>query len=298
VSSSWQQLSFALKATELEAAETLLRLADAQAISLLDSEDRPLLEPAPGTTPLWPAITVRALFPAQASLDPLARILRQRIASCEALTIARIDDAQWQAAMSSGPKGQTIGTRLALAGRDAAPVPGRALVRLNFGVAFGTGEHATTAMCLSWLDRGLASGACVLDYGCGSGILALAALALGAQRAWAVDIEPQALAATHANAELNDCLQRLWIGEPAALPDIQADVILANILAGALCELAPTFASHLGPGGHLVVSGLLETQQAQVHAALAPYFGEFAAEPRDAWICLSAIRNGAAVRDV
>jgi ribosomal protein L11 methyltransferase len=159
------------------------------------------------------------------------------------------------------------------------------------GLAFGTGEHATTAQCLEWLERHVANGITVLDYGCGSGILALAALALGARFAYAVDNDPQAVTAAQANAALNGAADRLFVGEPAALPAVRVDVLVANILAGPLVELAPMFAERVVPGGMLVLSGILEAQAARVAAAYTADFSDVSQAARDGWVRLAARRK-------
>jgi ribosomal protein L11 methyltransferase len=159
------------------------------------------------------------------------------------------------------------------------------------GLAFGTGEHPTTSLCLDWLERHVRPGCTLLDYGCGSGVLALAALALGAHRAFAVDNDEQALMATRANAELNDVTQRLVVSAPGDLPAVRVDVLAANILAGPLVELAPSFAAFVRPGGQLVLSGIVERQALHVAAAFAPYFSHPESTLRDGWVCLAARRN-------
>jgi ribosomal protein L11 methyltransferase len=164
-------------------------------------------------------------------------------------------------------------------------------VKLHMGLAFGTGEHQTTALCLDWVDANVARGATVLDYGCGSGVLAIAALALGARHAWAIDNDPQAIAATHDNARLNGCTERLFVGAPGDLPSITVDVVLANILAAPLIALAGTFARNLAPGGSVVLSGLLERQIAQVTAAYEPYFERLAHSVRDGWVRIDGVRR-------
>ena len=190
-------------------------------------------------------------------------------------------------------KARPIGTRLWLApADDDAGPPSRALVRIHMGLAFGTGEHPTTALCLDWLDRRVVSGITMLDYGCGSGILAIAALKLGARLAYAVDNDPQALTAAHDNAALNGVADRLIGTLPEALPAVEVDLLAANILAGPLIELAPTFAQHLRPGGLLVLSGILQPQAATVAKAYGEKFADLEQTARDGWVRLTARRTG------
>jgi ribosomal protein L11 methyltransferase len=187
---------------------------------------------------------------------------------------------------------RAIGKRLWLAPAGDASAPhDRLAVRIHMGLAFGTGEHPTTALCLEWLERHAAPHTTVLDYGCGSGILALAALALGARFAYAVDNDDQALTATRANAALNGAVDRLFVGSPESLPAVAVDLLLANILAGPLIALAPAFARHVVPGGMLVLSGILERQAAAVASAYAPFFGPLEQATRDGWVRLAGRRN-------
>jgi ribosomal protein L11 methyltransferase len=189
-------------------------------------------------------------------------------------------------------KARPIGGRLWLAPADDPDAPGDAqVVRVHIGLAFGTGEHPTTALCLEWLERHVASGSTILDYGCGSGILALAALVLGARFAYAVDNDAQALTATRANAALNGVEERLFVGLPDTLPAVAVDVLAANILAGPLVELAPKLAARTAPGGMLVLSGVLESQAARVASAYAPYSTIVEQRARDGWVLLAGRRK-------
>jgi ribosomal protein L11 methyltransferase len=164
-------------------------------------------------------------------------------------------------------------------------------VLLDPGLAFGTGTHATTAMCLEWLDAHCPRGALVIDFGCGSGILAIAALKLGAARAWCHDLDPQALLATAQNAQANRVANATVIcARPGELP-AAVDVLLANILSGPLCALAESFASRVRPGGHVILSGLMAHQAAEVTAAYDAWFDTTPIAERDGWVALHAARR-------
>jgi ribosomal protein L11 methyltransferase len=290
---SRQQLTLRLTGAEVPRAETLLELAGAEAIALRDAADDPVLEPARDTAPLWPNVVLRALFPGTADLEHLRNALRSALPNVP-VEIAALHDADWRGAMRQVFAARPIGARAWLAPAEDTAVPdGRIGIRLNMGLAFGTGEHPTTALCLEWLEAHVRSGATILDYGCGSGVLAIAALTLGASRGFAVDNDPQALDATLANAALNDVAERLLIGLPEDLPPIVADILAANILAGPLIELAPQFAGRVRAGGALVLSGILEAQAADVIAAYEPFFSGFERGVRGGWVRIAATRRNA-----
>jgi ribosomal protein L11 methyltransferase len=288
---SRQQLTFEVAAAAVPRAEALLELAGAETISLRDAADNPVLEPEPNTAPLWPAVIVSAQFPIHCDLEALREVLRMTCAAtCDA--VRRLDLEDWQAGLRQTFAARPFGERLWLAPAEGAPAPpGRIGIRLHMGFAFGTGEHPTTALCLDWLDSHVTSGATLVDYGCGSGVLAIAALALGADRAFAIDNDPQALAATRANAALNDFQERCFIGMPDQLPRVAADIVVANILAEPLLQHARLFATSVLPGGALVLSGILETQVERVAAAYEGEFAGFAVARRDGWARLSAFRH-------
>ncbi len=266
-------------------------LAGAQTITLHDAADDPVFEPEPSTAPLWPTVTLRALFASDAELAPLHKLLAATFPQTT-VAVDVLTDAAWEPGLQQGVRARAIGTRLWLAPADEVRAPAdRIVIRINMGLAFGTGEHPTTALCLDWLEQHVATGYTLLDYGCGSGILALAALALGASYAFATDNDDQALLATRANAELNGSAERLFVAMPDELPTTSVDVLVANILAGPLVELAPTFARFVRPNGHLVLSGILAPQAARVAAAYAPFFRDTEQTVRDGWVRLTARRN-------
>src|SRR5688572_24531650 len=245
-----------LAAQDVATAEALLTLAGAETISLRDAADDAVFEPEPGTTPLWPNVVLEALFAEAVDVEALLRLLATTFPGVAA-TVEPFDESAWATKLARPVKARAIGARLWLAPASDSDVPNdRLVVRVNMGLAFGTGEHATTALCLEWLERHVAAGMTLLDYGCGSGILALAALMLGASRVYAVDNDHQALTATSANAALNGVTDRIFIGAPEFLPPVAVDVLTANILAGTLVELAPVLAKRVVPGGMLVLSGI------------------------------------------
>lgn len=285
----WQQLELELPAGRLPEAEALLLLLGARSLTLVGAGSDEILEPDPGSTPLWKLTRVRALFAADIDLARAERVLAQSLGTEVAIEIETVTEADWADALTAVPREIRIGRRLMIAAKAGALAPeDRTVVRLNRGLGFGTGEHPTTRLCLEWLDGQLTPGAMVIDYGCGSGILAVAALRLGAARAWAVDIEPQALEATAATAALNAVGDRIWVGRPDELPVSRADVVLANILAGPLIDLAPRLAGLAAGSGTLVLTGILPAQRAGVRDAYSAHFARLEARERAGWVCLIA----------
>jgi ribosomal protein L11 methyltransferase len=289
---SHRRLTLRVAAADVAQAEALLELAGAASLSLSDAADDPILEPAPNETPLWPDVEIRALFPPSTDLARVRALLERSCASARSFSTSSLDDDEWRAAAQRGIPARGFGKRLWLKPADDPEDPeGLVSVKLRMGLAFGTGEHPTTALCLEWLDAALPPGATVLDYGCGSGVLAIAALALGATRAWAIDNDEQALIATRDNARLNGCVSRIEVCTPESLPPLRVDVVLANILAGPLISLAPELASVVVPGGSVVLSGILTRQAAAVAAAYEPWFDRIAAHDRDGWTRIDALRR-------
>jgi len=284
---AWQQLTLRLAATELPRIEALLELAGAVSITLGDDGDDAILEPEPGTTPLWPQLIVSALFPADADLGGLAAVLEDATGTPPLLE--PVDDAETAAAQTVEPI--DIGPRLAIVPADAAGADADRALKLHMGLAFGTGRHPTTHLCLAWLEAFDCRDARVLDYGCGTGVLALAALKLGAAHAVAIDNEPQALAASASNAELNGLQSRLTTGAPGLPLAQEFDLVLANILARPLLELADAFAGLQPPGSHIVLSGLLETQLDMIEQHYRHWYRTFDRRVRDGWGLLTAIRR-------
>ncbi len=278
-----------LPALQLPQAEAMLGLLGALSLTLLGAGSDEVLEPEPGTTPVWRLTRIRALFADDVDLTRAKRVLSQSLGADINIAIVTLKDADWATALTAAPPEIRLGRRLMITAAQATHLPeDRTVVRLNRGLGFGTGEHPTTRLCLEWLDAELVPGATVIDYGCGSGILAVSAMCLGAARAWAVDIEPQALEATTANAALNAVDAQIWVGRPDELPATSADIVLANILSGPLIELAPRLAGLADSSGTLVLTGILLEQHAQVRAVYAAHFARLETREREGWACLIA----------
>ncbi|BCU05864.1 50S ribosomal protein L11 methyltransferase [Allochromatium tepidum] len=289
----WLQLAFDVPRDQADALEHYLELAGALSVTLGDAGDEPQLEPGPGETPLWSVVTLTALFesdPESAALvERLALDLTARLG--ERPRLHRIEDQVWERVWLDTFKPTRFGRRLWVCPHGQPPGdPEGVVVALDPGLAFGTGHHATTALCLEWLDGADPAGKTVLDFGCGSGILAIAALKLGAARAIAVDHDPQALTATHDNAQANGVLDRLEIFAPESFTDPSVDIVLANILAGPLIALAPRLSAMLVPGGDLVLSGVLTEQVESVSAAYVERVRLAAPRIRDDWALISGRR--------
>lgn len=294
MSDAWLQLTLIADRHDPEQLEDALLAAGALAVTLSGGDGPPVLEPAPGENPLWEQTRVTGLFEAQTDIAAVRFRLERQLGS-EVLDEARLDDLterDWTRAWLDDFRPLCFGRRLWVCPSDAAsPDPDAVNLILDPGLAFGTGTHPTTALCLEWLDGAELAGRRAIDYGCGSGILAIAAALLGAERVRATDIDPQALIACDANAARNRVAERIDIGPPEALGDEPADLLLANILAGPLIVLAPCFAALLRPGGALVLSGILAEQGDEVRAAYAPWFDFDPPARREEWLRLSAIRK-------
>ncbi|MBM5811623.1 MAG: 50S ribosomal protein L11 methyltransferase [Gammaproteobacteria bacterium] len=289
----FHELLLEITTAQVEAAEAACFAAGALSVTLADAGDEPLLEPAPGATPLWQRLHLAALFPGGTESAPLAARLTETLGlEPGSIRSRQIEDRIWEREWLRDFRPMRFGQRLWVCpGGQPAGAPDALVLELDPGLAFGSGTHATTALCLEWLDRHPPVGLQVLDYGCGSGILALASLRLGAAAAWAFDIDPQALIATRDNAERNDLLARLHIVAAADRLPGGFDLVLANILAGPLIGLAPEFAARCRPGAALLLAGLLDSQAKEVAAAYRPWFDIAPEGGREDWTVLAGIRR-------
>jgi ribosomal protein L11 methyltransferase len=292
--SAFWQLSFELGSTDPNAAEESCFGMGAASVTFVDAHDDPVLEPLPGEFRLWPTTRMRALFAADVD-EPqgLARCLSEALKIPTAsIQVERIEDRVWEREWLRDFHAMRFGRRLWICPHhEQVTDPDAVVVHMDPGLAFGTGTHPSTALCLEWLDTHLVAGQSCIDFGCGSGILAVAAAKLGARQAHCFDIDPQALTATRENAAANELQSRVTICETAAALPGGVDVLVANILSGPLCELAPTFGSLVRPGGVVVLAGLLEAEVADVTRAYDAWFDIHLFENRDGWAGLSGKRN-------
>jgi ribosomal protein L11 methyltransferase len=278
------------------AAEAACFDAGALSVTLTDAVDDAILEPAPGEVRLWPQTVLQAVFDADAFNASSIVMLAGAIGvKPEVIRAERVADRVWEREWLKDFHSMRFGARLWIVpSHEQPPVdPQAVIVKLDPGLAFGTGTHPSTALCLQWLDGHLHEGQIVIDYGCGSGVLAVAAALLGATKVHAFDIDPQALIATHDNAGANQVAARIAIHDIEATLPKGMDVVLANILAGTLIELAPRLTDLVRPGGYLVLAGILDEQAPEVRAAFAPHATLQVCGQRDGWTALAGMRRAA-----
>jgi ribosomal protein L11 methyltransferase len=292
-SAGFIELTFELGALGAETAEAACFDSGASSVTFTDTRDDPVLEPAPGEFRLWPATRLQALYPGDTDTAHVVRALTAALGiPAESIGIRSIADRAWEREWLKDFHAMRFGKRLWVAPHhEQVSEPDAVIVRLDPGLAFGTGTHPTTAMCLQWLEHFVTPGARVIDYGCGSGILAIAAVKLGASHAYCFDIDPQALIATRDNATANGVTERVTVcGAAEQLPE-GVDILVANILSGPLCELAPSFAKLVRGDGALALAGLMSFQAPEVTQAHDAWFDMRPFARRDDWIGLSGRRR-------
>jgi ribosomal protein L11 methyltransferase len=290
----WLQVRLAISPEQAETYEDALLSVGAVSVTFMDAEDQPIYEPDLGTTPLWSRTHLLALFEADVDeANLLAHLTLLTGGTLPDHQVERIEDQDWERSWMDNFQPMRFGQRLWIVPSwHAAPEPTAVNLLLDPGLAFGTGTHPTTALCLEWLDGQELNGVDVLDFGCGSGILAIAALLLGAKQAVGTDIDIQALEASRDNAGRNGIdPARFPLYLPQDLPQQQAEVVVANILAGPLVQLADTITALVQPNGRLALSGILAEQAEEVRAA---YSAEFELDPtaeKDGWVRISGRRR-------
>jgi ribosomal protein L11 methyltransferase len=290
---AWRQFVINLESIEPDRLEAVLCRHGAHSVTLSCAGDDPVFEPAPGTTPLWNDTRMTALFSADADFARLRTDLAETLA-IDPLPENRVEelpDRAWEREWLKDFRPMRFGERLWVSpGGFVVDADDAVVVRLDPGLAFGTGTHATTALCLEWLDEIEIAGRTLLDFGCGSGILAIAGLKLGAKSATAVDIDLQAITATRQNALCNEVDDRLVTTAKFDQLDEQFDLVVANILAATLVDRAEYVCNRLKPGGGLALSGVLVEQVADVCAAYQHRVEFVAPAYRDNWARLSGTR--------
>lgn len=290
----WPQLVLHVSREAAEITEEALFEAGALSVTFVDKNDDPVLEPAPGEIRLWDELQAVALFAQGVSKQQIS------LSVCPLLgleqlpenAISLLEDQVWERAWMDSFKPMKFGERLWICPTHHEPLDSSAInLRLDPGLAFGSGTHATTALCLEWLARANIVDKTVLDFGCGSGVLAIAALLLGADRVAATDIDSQAMQATEDNAKLNEVRDKLTLVSADELVNNQYDILIANILYQPLLELRELFSDLLPSGSTIVMSGILQEQSSLLLAEYSDYFEFDEPKVKDGWACLSGRRR-------
>jgi len=292
---AWWQFSLNCQASELEQVENLMMALGAVSISLSDAGDEPIYEPLPGDNPVWQESIVAATFDGANDQEILYQQLTSELPDhlAHGVRLKTLQDQDWnQAYKQHFHPLQCAPDLWIVPSWSEPPDPAATIIQLDPGLAFGTGSHPTTALCLAWLGTSDIDGRRVIDFGCGSGILAIAAIKLGAQQVIAVDIDTQALTACESNMAVNqlDC-EQIRVMPPEELDESAVDLLIANILAGPLVRLAPRFAELVEPGGQILLSGILKTQLEDIQLAYQPFFNLDPPSYREDWVCISGSRH-------
>ncbi|PHS72364.1 MAG: 50S ribosomal protein L11 methyltransferase [Cycloclasticus sp.] len=290
----WQQLTIATDQELAPLFETLIEELGSLSVTLTDGADQPIYEPPLETTPLWKQVHVTGLFDEDADLNEARQFFQQRIDSTKtwSLTLDHLKDQIWERVWLDNFQPIKFGNNFWVCSTEHNIADENAtLLRLDPGLAFGTGTHPTTALCLEWLATHPLKNCEIADFGCGSGILAIAALLLGAQHAIGIDIDPQALIATNNNAAQNNVRDNIQVYDAQQYPTEAKDIVIANILAEPLVTLYDEISTLVKPSGHLLLSGLLSEQVEFVTQAYQSNFVFNPAVFRDEWACLHATKR-------
>lgn len=290
----WIQIRINATAKTADKVSNMLLGRGAQAVTFMDAKDVPVYEPMPGETPLWGETEVMGLFDAETDPAPTIAFFQQIFGENVGYKVELLEDKDWVREWMDHFHPMQFGERLWIcpSWRDV-PDPEAVNVMLDPGLAFGTGTHPTTALCLQWLDGLDLVGKTVVDFGCGSGILGIAALKLGAARVIGIDIDPQAIQASRDNAMRNGVAGQIELYLPAEQPEgLLADVVVANILAGPLRELAPLIAGLGKPGSLMALSGVLESQAPELETIYGQWFEMDPTAVKEEWCRLSGRKHG------
>lgn len=292
---NWQQFVMNLGPHDADQVEEIFLRNGAQSVTLTDAGNRPVLEPAPGETPLWNDTCIAGLFSGDADFDTLRADLGAELGTLPECRVETLEDREWEREWLKEFGPMQFGERVWICpGASEAP-EGAVVIHLDPGLAFGTGTHPTTALCLEWLDGVDTEGKRLLDYGCGSGVLAIAGLKLGCREAVAMDIDPQAVTATRDNAAGNAIGRELLVCGRDAEVEGSFELIVANILAGPLADLAESLVTRLSSGGEIALSGILSEQVDEVRAAYARWIAfdgpVFRSQGTQRWVLLRGTRR-------
>ena len=296
----WLQIHITVEKSQVEFTETLLESLGAVSVTLDDAENQDLLEPLPGETPLWNKVIVTGIYAQEddehIDVAALETFIRTQLPT-EPMRSEFMEDQEWERTWMDAYEPIQIGEKYWIVPEwMEAPEADAVNIKLDPGLAFGTGNHASTFLCLQWLGKTDVKDKIVIDYGCGSGILGVAALLLGAKKVYATDIDPQAVLATQQNADLNGVLDKLYVGLPEEfnkeLADQKADVFVANILAGPLMALAADFSTLIKSEGAFALAGVIEEQVDDVSRVYSEFFDILDVEKRDGhWCRISGKRH-------
>jgi len=288
---SWLYVQIDLGDLEPEPIERALASLGALSIAYSDGGDQPILEPNPGIVPLWKNVRIAALFDKGLSETTVRLAVAASIGPGPMLPMqfSILEKQDWLTNWQESLRPMKFGPHFWVCPlKTACPDPDSVSIRISPGLAFGSGLHPTTALCLEWLGNQQIDGTSVLDFGCGSGILGIASLALGANRVTAVDHDEQALAAARDNARHNQCLDRIRTVSADQLDAVDTfDIILANILSDTLIQLAPTLKRHCRPGARIALSGILASQAGAVSSAYEQWVALEPPQERDDWVILT-----------
>ena len=291
----WQQLKIQLHSEDTSYFEQILFDSDAISISYLDAEDQPVFQEEPGSTPLWDNTFLLCLFNTKTDLGSLLNKLRcnTKVLNNKSLNIELIEDQDWERSWMKDFEPIQFGEKLWICPSWLSPPePNAVNIKLDPGLAFGTGNHATTSLCLRWLDQADVRGSEVIDYGCGSGVLSIASALLGAVKVHSVDNDPQAISATIDNSRRNkvpgDVLTTYL---PEAVPPVHADILIANILERPLIDLSEKFAELVKKGGYITLSGLLEEQIPSLLSCYNRWFDMEVPQVEQGWVLLCGTRK-------
>jgi ribosomal protein L11 methyltransferase len=291
---TWFQLSYTCTASNSPRLSELLSDSGALSVTISDGGEEVLCEPAPDSEPLWVATRLTGLFESKSDVRAAIASVHDAFAPEPTPThsVEELEDQDWERTWMERFHPMRFGDRLWVCPSwIALPDPLAVNIIVDPGRAFGTGCHESTALCLEWLEEHTMMGGLMIDYGCGSGILAVAGVRLGFGKAYAVDVDQDALQTSRDNASCNGVEGQVVVSLPDALPHLQADVVMANILAGPLMELAPTIAGLTRCGGHVVLAGILMEQSEAVMRAYEPYLMMDNPEVRNDWVRLSGVRT-------